>query len=529
MSRRNSNGRAHGGAAAAGWGVHGPSDTLRVAITFRRPGDRKGPKSFGAALTAAAVMDVAPAHTEMEHALGVLSRMGFKVTSRGRMSASVRCSRALYEKVFGTRLQEHKVKPLVGTAAPSVYFPPKGAPWNPDPAIANLIDDAYIQWPHIYLSTGILTRSVALRKPRPAGPSGGGGAPAAGPTTGIAIFPPTVTYPHLRVPGDVALGVDAAKAHRQGITGRGVRVAMIDTGFAHSHPYFQGNGYNSTVVLAAGATNDAIDGNGHGTGESANLLAIAPDATFIGIKLEDEAGGNGASILEGFQAAMAQNPQVISVSLCYDLVDQSSPSRAHLTSLPNSLVALQTEIQAAVAEGVVVVFAAGNGHVAFPAMMPEVIAVGGTHMDPSGAMEASDYASAFESKIYPGRRLPDLCGLVGMQPHADYIELPIPPGCEIDSENSAHDGTGPSDGWGVFSGTSAATPQLAGVCALLLQKNAGLTPTEVKSVLMRTARDVTTGQNNNASSEGVAILASAGDDGATGAGLVDANEALRQV
>jgi len=226
---------------------------------------------------------------------------------------------------------------------------------------------------------------------------------------------------------------------------------------------------------------------------------------------------------------------VISVSLGYDLAE-SNPltgqrvSDRHLTRLPNNLVALEAEIQAAVAAGIVVVFSAGNGHVSFPGMMPDVISAGGVFVDKSGALRASDYASAFQSRIYSGRSVPDFCGLVGLLPHADYIMLPIPPGCAIDKENAVHDGTGVGDGWAVFSGTSAAAPQLAGVCALLLEKNPGLTPTDIKSVLRRTSRDVNVGHANPASNGGDPPLeAGAGDDGATGAGLVDAMAAWRQV
>ena len=106
-------------------------------------------------------------------------------------------------------------------------------------------------------------------------------------------------------------------------------------------------------------------------------------------------------------------------------------------------------------------FSAGNGHVAFPGMMPEVISAGGVYVDQSGAMRASDYASAFTSKIYPGREVPDACGLVGKADNgAQYIMLPVQPGCEIDRQNS--DRTGLNDGWAVISGTSAAAPQMAG-------------------------------------------------------------------
>jgi subtilisin family serine protease len=118
-----------------------------------------------------------------------------------------------------------------------------------------------------------------------------------------------------------------------------------------------------------------------------------------------------------------------------------------------------------------------------------------------------------------------------MLPNASYIELPVPAGSEMDREQSqAGDGTTPDDGWGVFSGTSAAAPQLAGVCALLVQKNPGLTPSDAKAILRRTARSVTRGAANPASSDNnVGEPASTGDTGAAGAGLIDAFAAVQQI
>ena len=122
-----------------------------------------------------------------------------------------------------------------------------------------------------------------------------------------------------------------------------------------------------------------------------------------------------------------------------------------------------------------------------------------------------------------------------MKPHAGYIMLPVPPGSEADRQSAEPldgigDGTASDDGWAVFSGTSAAAPQLAGACALLLEKNPGLKPSEIKAVLRRTARDVLAGTSNSDSNPGQPpIEAGLGDDGATGAGLVDVLAAWKQV
>lgn len=481
-----------------------PSEVLSIAVTFRRPSDKLGLTKFAGRLSAEAVSAFRPEPDHISQAINALQQQGFTVTGRGAMTLSMRGSRADFERVFGTKLVERTLEVYQGMPSAKTFFaPPDTAAWNPSAQMTDLIDDAYIQWPHVYMSQRF-------------------------PATGPSLYPPRVNYHHLRVPGDVVATLNVARVHRQGCTGRGVRVVMIDSGFAHGHPYFQENGYNTSVALAPGATHDDRDGNGHGTGESANLLAVAPDVTFIGVKLDNEDAGGGASLLEGFQEAMQHNPQVISVSLGYDLV-QPGPGRKHLTTLPNSLKGLEAEIQAAVAAGVVVVFSAGNGHVSFPGMMPEVISAGGVYVDEKGGTFASNYASAFSSKIYSGRNVPDFCGLVGLASnHADYIMLPIEPSCEIDREVGAHDGTAADDGWGVFSGTSAAAPQLAGVCALLLQKRPSLTPAEIKSILSRTAADVDQGSASAASNGGAALTATLADDGATGAGLVDAFAAWQQ-
>ena len=122
--------------------------------------------------------------------------------------------------------------------------------------------------------------------------------------------------------------------------------------------------------------------------------------------------------------------------------------------------------------------------------------------------------------------MPDLCGLVGMKPRGIYIMLPVEPNDYIDTALAGpsypnKDETAPDDGWAVISGTSASSPQIAGVCALLKQVQPGLPPNLIKAILRASARDVKTG--NSAMGQ----PAGNGFDGATGAGLVDAYAAYR--
>jgi subtilisin family serine protease len=323
--------------------------------------------------------------------------------------------------------------------------------------------------------------------------------------------PPRVTYHHLRVPADVSAVLRSALVHKDGTTGKGVLVVMPDTGF-YKHPFYSWHGYNYQSMLSPDATSVTTDEVGHGTAEAANLFATAPSADFVGIKM-------GANATLAFKTAADLYPAVMTNSWGYD-----NPG----PSLANFLKPLEAAVIEAVrTRGITACFAAGNGHCAFPGQMPEVISVGGAfaHEAPVSGdfdLEASNYASAFDSSIYAGRHVPDVCGLVGMKPRATYILLPVQPGDAIDVGLADVDGTSPDDGWAVISGTSAAAPQVAGICALLKQVQPGLSPELTKSILKASSRDVLKGTSGATSLTPNGVQTSPGYDGATGAGLVDA-------
>lgn len=326
---------------------------------------------------------------------------------------------------------------------------------------------------------------------------------------------PNRSYWYLDVPGDVSLGVNADKAHRAGVTGKGVKVVMVDSGH-YAHPYFAKRGYKvAPVVLGPAATNAAADESGHGTGESANVFAAAPDVNFTMVKI------NFVNSIGAFNSAVGLGPAIISCSW---------GSSVQFGPLSAANQALAAAIALAVTNGIVVVFSAGNGHWGFPGQHPDVISAGGVFMDNNESLKASDYASGFASNVYAGRNVPDVSGLVGMKPGASYIMLPVEPGDDIDASRAGgswpgtaanpKDETLGNDGWAVFSGTSAAAPQIAGICALIKQVCAKLTPAEIRGVLKNTAKDVTVGTG------ALGNTAAVGYDLATGAGLVDAHKAV---
>lgn len=436
-----------------------------------------------------AIDTLAPPAGRAAAAAAELQRIGFTVRHIGTFSISGEGPRTLWESTFGTHV-ERRSQPLT---AGMQQHPDNGAisflahmpdtPFELPEALVPLIERAYPQLPPLFFESAL---------------------------------PPRVPYFHLRVPDDVGLVLRATGVHERGVTGRGVLVAMPDTGF-YKHPFYKWHGYNYNAMLAPDAIRVERDEYGHGTAEAANVFACARDVDFVGVKM----GGNPTL---AFKAAADLHPAVMTNSWGYHL--------PNLTSLPNFLRPLEAAVVEAVRDrGITVCFSAGNGHIAFPGMMPEVLAVGGVYADETQAgedfaLEASDYASSFDSLIYPGRHVPDVCGLVGRQPGAIYIMLPVEPDDTIDQGLSGGafpngDETQPNDGWAVISGTSAASPQVAGVCALLKQVQPGLSPDLVKALLKASARDVTIGKSATGQPAGE------GTDGATGSGLVDAFAAYR--
>jgi len=336
-------------------------------------------------------------------------------------------------------------------------------------------------------------------------------------------IPPDVGVFHLEVPGDVAIGLGATLAHKQGFKGDGISVVMVDTGW-YRHPFFTAQGYDiKTPITIVPGTAPSKDPVGHGTGESANIFATAPGASLQPIRASNNAGDLPAAIT-GFMKAKELNPHIITCSWGGDL---DFPP----TSAPDEVEQAEAlEIQQAVEAGVCVVFSAGNGQFSIEPQVPGVISAGGVFMDLGMKLAASDYASGYESPFFEGITVPTVCGLVGLQPRAQYIMLPIPPGSQLDVEEShidedgnPGDGTTTGDGWGLFSGTSAAAPQIAGVIALILAAKPGLSPAKVSEALSKTAIDITSGHSFPQRFNSPATV---GHDAATGFGLVNASAAV---
>jgi subtilisin family serine protease len=293
------------------------------------------------------------------------------------------------------------------------------------------------------------------------------------------------------VPGDIAQLTSASAAHREGATGRGVKVALIDTGF-FPHRYYVNHRYKFAPT-AVGPTDPTADPIDHGTSTLANLFACAPDVEAYAIKP--------AGLVElAIDYARTLPIRVLSLSWGHDCIG--------IRTFPTAdLFPLWLRIILTVADGISVVAAAGNGEMHFPAMMPEVMAVGGVAVAADDAHTVWPNTSSFVSPIYPRRYVPDFCGI------ASEIMLPI---------------AGPAS-WAVKPGTSWATPQIAGVCALMIQKDPTLTPDVIRNRLIETAIDITSGNSINVLPDMPSQPASRGNDRATGAGLVNAFEAWRRV
>ena len=198
---------------------------------------------------------------------------------------------------------------------------------------------------------------------------------------------------------------------------------MVDTGW-QSHPCFADRGYRvDPTVLGPGTVDPTVDENGHGTGESANIFATAPDCTLQPVKTATASGAL-VNTTAAFNAASALNPDIITNSWTRNI--QFGPLSAALQALAAAVAARGRR---------------GSSSSSRPATATGASPASTPTSSPSAASTSAGRLAArvgllerlhLERRI-PGRRVPDVSGLVGMRPGAQYIMLPLPEGCTIDT------------------------------------------------------------------------------------------------
>jgi subtilisin len=230
-----------------------------------------------------------------------------------------------------------------------------------------------------------------------------------------------------------------------GATGRGVTVAILDSGLESDHPALMGRVIESVAVeLVDGEPNIVADAAGdlfgHGTACGGIILGLAPEVELVSVRvLGTDLKGKGAAFLGGLEWAIARGVQVANLSL-------SSKSEALFP-------AFHEVVDEAYFKGIALVSAANNvPGASYPSLFSSVISV--------AAHETAD-----PWRWYYNPRPPVEFGAWG-------VDVPI---AWKDRSTT------------VATGNSFAAPHIAGLVALVAGKHPGLAPFEVKAVLAGTA------------------------------------------
>lgn len=256
-----------------------------------------------------------------------------------------------------------------------------------------------------------------------------------------------------------------------GATGKNIRIGIIDTGIDYNHPDL-GGGIGSSFKVIGGYDfvnndNDPMDDYGHGThvagisaANGSTLKGVAPDAKLVAYKV---LGADGYGYNSWIIAAIERSIDP----------DQNPATDDHLDVVNMSLGGQASEddplseaVNNAVAQGVIFVVAAGNSYsnetIGSPGVAENAITV--------GASNNFDGIADFSSK--------------GPTPFK-YLAKPdlVAPGVDI---NSSFLG----GSYKQLSGTSMATPHVAGAVALLLEIHPDWSPEEIKSALMQSSTDL---------------------------------------
>ncbi|GGS55400.1 hypothetical protein GCM10010253_32390 [Streptomyces badius] len=262
--------------------------------------------------------------------------------------------------------------------------------------------------------------------------------------------------------------IGAPAAWKAGFTGKGVKIAVLDTGTDSSHPDLKGQILAEKNFSAAKDTKDRVGHGTHvasiaaGTGAKSGgtFKGVAPDAKLLSGKvLDDDGYGEDSGILAGMEWAVAQGADIVNLSL-------GGPDTPEVDPLEAAVDKLSAET------GVLFAIAAGNegdgaGTVGSPGSADAALTV--------GAVDDKDKLADFSSRgprIGDGAIKPDVTA-----PGVDTTAA-IPPGSLIAQEV----GEEPA-GYATISGTSMATPHVAGAAALLKQQHPDWKFSELKGAL----------------------------------------------
>jgi minor extracellular serine protease Vpr len=281
-------------------------------------------------------------------------------------------------------------------------------------------------------------------------------------------------------------------SQRRGITGQGILVAVIDTGVDFTHPDLGGcfglgckvnSGYD---FVDNDDTPEDVDGHGtHVAGiiaANGNLRGVAPDANIMAIKaLDDDGYGFSSDIIRAIEYAVDPDGDITTD-------DGADVINLSLGGVGSPDDPTSKAVDAAFNAGVVVVAAAGNE---------------GNYGDIANFSPASARAAITVGSVDPDRTLSSFSSK-GPAVGGDTLKPEVlAPGGNI--ESLAVGGSTK-----ILSGTSMASPHVAGVAALLLQALPQSTPEEIKARLISSASDL-----------GL-------DPFAQGYGLIDAPQSLDQ-
>ncbi|MFB4273172.1 S8 family serine peptidase [Nonomuraea sp. GTA35] len=269
--------------------------------------------------------------------------------------------------------------------------------------------------------------------------------------------------------------IGAPAAWAAGLDGKGVKVAVIDTGVDAAHPDLAGKIVSSRNFVpegepGGGAPDDVTDGHGHGTHVASTIAGsgaasegrhkgVAPGAELaIAKALDDEGSGPTSSIIEAMEwAAATEDATIVSMSLGGAWSDGKDPLSQAVNDLTEE-------------HGTLFVIAAGNdgpspGTVSSPGAADAALTV--------GAVDAQDQIAEFSGR---GPRWGD---------KAIKPEITAP-GVGIVAARAAGTSMGSpvDDRYTAASGTSMATPHVAAAAAILAQQHPDWTPERLKNTLI---------------------------------------------